>query len=78
MAPVDKASISTVITPSAAKVESDITGGVAAVALVLSVASSVILVERIVVPPSLISIVNPASVVGAVVTVAFTSVNVKA
>ena len=78
VAPVLGASTSIVITAPSANDESEITAGVAALVEVFSVASIVILVESIVVPPSLISTVNPASVVGAVVKVALTSVNVKA
>ena len=69
-------SISKVISASSVKLESLITGAVAAVVLVFSVASIVILVDKIDTQPSLIS--NVATLqVGAVVTDALTSVTVK-
>ena len=65
------------IIASSAKLESEITGAVAAVTLVVSEASIVIFVESIVVPASLMSTVNVLPT-GAVLTEALTEVNVNA
>ena len=69
-------SISIVISASSARVASLITAAVAAVVLVFSVASMVSFVDSIVTPHSFISKVNTLHV-GAVVTLARTSVTMK-
>ena len=78
VAPPEIASISIVISASSANAESLITAGVAAVVEVFSVASIVNKVDKIEVPPSLISIVVVPDVVPAVVNDALTSVTVIA
>ncbi len=71
-------SMSTVISASLAKLESEMTAGVAAVAVVFSVLSIVNLVEMIVVPASLISTVKMLPLACAVERLALTAVTVIA
>ena len=77
IAPVPAVSISIVILASSANEESEITGAVTAVLEVNSVASIVIFVEIILVPPSLISMVG-VPLLEAVDKLALTAVTVKA
>ena len=71
-------SISTVIFAQFAKLESLTTGGIAAVSLLSSVGSTVILVDKIVTPASFISNVATDPVGAVFVKNALTSVTVKA